>query len=79
MKKIITPGIFLLAALLSSACTETDDIDTDADEPQDEQPTDVAPCCAPDSPRGDELVFDSFDTGRNARLRFDWLRQLRSK
>lgn len=73
MKKIITPGIFLAAALVT-ACTDTDD--TDADEG--EQP-DVAQCCAQDVPRGDELVYDSFDVGRRARERFDGLRQLRSK
>lgn len=73
MKKIITPGIFLAAALFT-ACTDTADTDVDeAAEP------DVAACCAPDVPRGDELVFDSFDVGRRARERFDWLRHLHGK
>ncbi|KAB2887717.1 MAG: hypothetical protein F9K40_21125 [Kofleriaceae bacterium] len=73
MKKIITPGVFLVAALVT-ACTDTDDIDAG----DDEQP-DVAQCCANDVPRGDGLVYDSFDAGRRARERFDWLRQLRTK
>ncbi len=73
MKKIITPGIFLAAALLT-ACADTDDIDVDeAAEP------DVAACCVPDVPRGEELLFDSFDVGRRARERFDWLRHLHGK
>ncbi|HUQ03325.1 MAG TPA: hypothetical protein VM261_12570 [Kofleriaceae bacterium] len=78
MKKIITPGIFLLATLLTSACTETDDITTEGDDPQgEEQPTDTAECCAPDSPHGEDVMFDSFDVGRRARERFDWLRHVR--
>lgn len=72
MKKIITPGIFLLAVTLSAACTDTDDIATDTDEPPD-----VAECCVPDVPRGNDILFDSFDAGRQARARFDWLRQIR--
>jgi hypothetical protein len=77
--KIITPGVFLLAALLTTACTETDDIATEGDDPRadEPQPTDTAECCAPDSPHGDDLIFDSFDAGRRARERFDWLRHAR--
>lgn len=74
MKKIITPGIFLLAVTLSTACTETDDIPTEG-----EEPPDVAECCVPDAPRGDDVLFDAFESGRNARGRFDWLRQIRGK
>ena len=70
--KIITPAIFLVATLLTSACTDTDDI-----EEEDPKPTDTAECCAPDSPRGDDLIFDSFDAGRRARERVDWLRHAR--
>jgi hypothetical protein len=74
MKKIITPGIFLLALSLTAACTETDDTTPEGDEPPD-----VAECCVPDAPLEDEIVFDSFDAGRRARARFDWIRQIRSK
>ena len=76
MKKIITPGIFLLAALVSGACTDTDDIATEEDE---ETQTDPAECCAPDRPRGEDPIYDSFEAGRIARTRFDWLRHIRSK
>ncbi len=67
--KIITPGIFLAAALFSTGCTDTDDAG-----PQD-QPPDVAECCAPDSPRGADPVYDAFDLGRQARARFDLLQR----
>lgn len=80
MKKIITPGILFLAMVVSSACAETEDtVDPD---PNDEQPTETetepVPCCAPDSPRGNELLFDSFDLGRRARERLDFLRRMSS-
>ncbi|MBE7451036.1 MAG: hypothetical protein HS111_19730 [Kofleriaceae bacterium] len=71
MQKIITPGIFLAAALAAGACTDPDDQEVEGDEP------DVAACCAPDRPRGSDLLYDSFDLGREARTRFDLLVALR--
>ena len=71
--KIITPGILFLAMALSSACTETED--TVVDEP--ESTTPVA-CCAPDVPRGDEPIVNSFELGRRARERLDFLRRMSS-
>jgi hypothetical protein len=73
--KIITPGVFLVAALLSSACTDTDDIDTESDDPQ----PGTAECCAPTDPRATDPVYDSFSLGQRARDRFDWLRHARGK
>jgi hypothetical protein len=77
MKKIITPGVLFLAMALSSACTETED--TDVDEPeQTTEPTTPVACCAPDVPRGEDLIIDSFELGRRARSRLDFLRRISS-
>jgi hypothetical protein len=81
MKKIITPGILFLAMALSSACTETED--TDVEEPDQtteagEPTTTPVACCAPDVPRGDEPIVNSFELGRRARERLDFLRRVSS-
>ena len=67
MTRIITPGLFLVAAVLTGACT-------DRDEPAPpETGTDAVACCRPDAPVAPPPVLDSFDQGRRARARLDLL------
>jgi hypothetical protein len=70
MRTIITPALFLVAAICAAGCT-----DDDAPVPDDIETEPVASCASdigPDQPASDRLDFP-----RQARERLDFLRRLR--
>jgi hypothetical protein len=70
MTRIITPGLFLVAVMFTSACTEAED---DLPAPPADDP-DVAACCAVEDPPGNPEPI-TVDPGRRARVRLDFLRR----
>jgi hypothetical protein len=72
MTRIITPGLFLVAAMSLTACTDSED---DLAPAPPDQP-DVAACCANETPYNGEPLNDTVDFSRRAYDRLDLLRRM---